>query len=70
MDPQACYERILDALIEGDLEEATFAIDDLRNWAGRGGYLPVVTREKLYKLRERVVAAWRMKQDEYNLPAV
>jgi hypothetical protein len=63
MDPQACLTRVFDALIDGDLEEAAFAIDDLRNWLGRGGHAPTIDSAYIYKLREVIVRQWRKSQD-------
>jgi hypothetical protein len=40
MDPNACIDRIIDALIDGDLEEAREAMVDLQSWIARGGFLP------------------------------
>lgn len=40
MDPQACYERLLRAVAEGDADEAAEAHDDLRTWLLRGGFEP------------------------------
>lgn len=41
MDPDACYERLLDALREGDMEEASYAAYDIAFWIDRGGNPPV-----------------------------
>jgi hypothetical protein len=40
MDPQACWERIKEALRDGDREEATYALQDLERWIRGGGFLP------------------------------
>jgi hypothetical protein len=42
MDPQACFERILDAIENQDADEFTGAFEDLANWLQRGGFPPVV----------------------------
>ncbi|NBR00670.1 MAG: hypothetical protein EBT97_09535 [Actinobacteria bacterium] len=43
MDPNACVNRILTALRQGDLEEAREASDDLSEWILRGGFRPEPT---------------------------
>ena len=40
MDPDACLARLVDALNEGDEDEARAAATDLGIWVGRDGYLP------------------------------
>jgi hypothetical protein len=40
MDPDATYERWLNALAEGDLREAREAHRDLMTWINNGGFLP------------------------------
>lgn len=40
MDPQACYDELLDALNEKRHDEALDHIDDLREWVRKGGFLP------------------------------
>jgi hypothetical protein len=40
MDPDACLRRIVEACQEGDRDEALSAIEDLRLWIRRGGFLP------------------------------
>lgn len=40
MDPQACWERIKEALRDGDREEAAYALQDLETWIRKGGFLP------------------------------
>lgn len=40
MDPNACLQRIRDAIERSDLEEAAYAFDDLDQWIRRGGALP------------------------------
>ena len=42
MDPQACFARITSAMAEGDYEEAFYACNDMIEWLGKGGFLPVV----------------------------
>jgi len=38
MDPTACFERFIGAVVDGDHEEATAAINDLNDWNLRGGF--------------------------------
>lgn len=38
MDPDACVDRINDAIEEDDPLEASFACDDLLEWLGKGGF--------------------------------
>ena len=38
MDPNACFQRFLDAQTEGDILKAFHAIDDLSFWYLRGGF--------------------------------
>ena len=40
MDPNACLERIDNALRDHEIGEAQAACDDLRCWLGRGGFAP------------------------------
>jgi hypothetical protein len=40
MDPKACLQRLLQALLDGDRREVSEATDDLRGWIARGGCLP------------------------------
>ena len=40
MDPDACLARLLDALRDGDRDEAIDALDDLRLWLTNGRFLP------------------------------
>ena len=40
MDPTATMTRLLDALLDGDVEEAVAAGDDLCCWLDRGGFPP------------------------------
>ena len=42
MDPTACWERMREALIDGDIGEARAAADDLSTWLARGGFMPEV----------------------------
>lgn len=41
MDALACWERLCDALSDGDIDEAQSACDDLAKWKARGGFRPV-----------------------------
>lgn len=38
MDPNACYNRMIDALAENDATEAYWGAFDLARWINRGGY--------------------------------
>jgi hypothetical protein len=40
MDPQACWNRITDAIWVLEREEARAAVRDLETWLRGGGYLP------------------------------
>jgi hypothetical protein len=40
MDPNACIDRIINAIEDADIEEAIDAIDDLTRWLNRGGFAP------------------------------
>lgn len=40
MDPNACLQRLKDAIAENDREEVDAARLDLRTWVDRGGYEP------------------------------
>jgi len=46
MDPNACYERLIAALDEGDIPEAKEAARDLQAWITRGGFEPKWTRKQ------------------------
>lgn len=59
MDPQACLQRIFDAVKAGDNDELYWAFQDLANWLVKGGTRPVLvsleTEAPLpYTDRERV----------------
>ena len=45
MDPNACLERLFDAISEGDVVEAQAAAADLAEWRFKGGFLPTTMRE-------------------------
>jgi len=45
MDPKACQKRLVDALDEGDWDEAEAALRDLREWAEKGGFAVVVSTQ-------------------------
>ena len=51
MDPLACFERLIDALIDGDKDEAEAAARDLAEWINGGGYTPYVLSYVQAKLR-------------------
>lgn len=40
MDPQATWNEMLNAMVEGDFEEAGVKADDLTAWLDRGGFPP------------------------------
>lgn len=40
MDPNACLERILNAIADKDFQEAIEAADDLLGWKNSGGFRP------------------------------
>lgn len=40
MDPKACLNRMIDALDNGDIEEADYAGRDLHEWIRKGGFFP------------------------------
>jgi hypothetical protein len=40
MDPNACLVRLLECIETGDREETVHALDDLREWIKKGGFLP------------------------------
>ena len=44
MDPNACVDRICDALEDDDREEALEGLKDLSGWLNRGGFPPESVR--------------------------
>lgn len=44
MDPNACLNRILDAIMDEDWQDAHDALNELQLWTGRGGYKPTDPR--------------------------
>lgn len=46
MDPTACLRRFLDALNDGDDDEARQAYEDLTSWLAGGGFPPNWTDEQ------------------------
>lgn len=40
MDPNACLQRFVDAIADGDFAEARDAQSDLLGWLARGGFAP------------------------------
>ena len=40
MDPNACLDRMSEAVACRDYHEAREAVRDLQSWIGRGGFLP------------------------------
>lgn len=41
MDPNACLERLMNAIVADDLDEARAALADYRAWRAGGGFEPV-----------------------------
>lgn len=44
MDPNACLDRIIDAAIDGDVEELGYATNELAEWLLKGGAAPADPR--------------------------
>ena len=40
MDPNACFQRIMDAIADNDRAEAQEAAEDLHEWLRKGGFPP------------------------------
>jgi hypothetical protein len=40
MDPNACWQNILEAFANGDREAAIEGLRDLADWLGGGGFMP------------------------------
>jgi hypothetical protein len=40
MVPNACFESLLDAISENDIDEAKYTKEDLISWLNRGGFEP------------------------------
>jgi hypothetical protein len=40
MDPNATLDRLLDAIMDGDMTEAGYALEDLTGWIYKGGFKP------------------------------
>lgn len=38
MDPTACFERFVEAVVDGDQDEAKAALVDLKGWLDKGGF--------------------------------
>ena len=52
MDPNACWERFIQHVHDGEMSEALHAICDLEEWIDRGGFLPNgVAVETIRKIR-------------------
>ncbi len=47
MDPNACFQLILNALETHDTDEVREHADDLRNWLRRGGFMPTIQPHEL-----------------------
>jgi len=41
MNPDACWEKIMEALADGEWNEAEDKFDDLLNWLKQGGFYPI-----------------------------
>ena len=52
MDPNACLDRLIDALAESpaDWNEVNAASADLANWIGRGGWTPSIDIRQMHTL--------------------
>lgn len=58
MDPNACWKRFVDAVQDGDADEAENAAADMAAWLRKGGFVPArlnallpnVRREKLVEM--------------------
>lgn len=61
MDPKACWERLCDLVNDGLHDEACWAIDDLCEWLGKGGFRPdgVPTTDVLRGLQRGLEAIMR-----------
>lgn len=58
MDPNACLNRILDAIMDEDWQEAHDALNELQLWTGRGGFKPTDPRVRLAQLEEEKGTLW------------
>jgi hypothetical protein len=47
MDPNATLARLIDAIQEGDWEEALAASQDLTDWLLCGGFMPTITADQM-----------------------
>ncbi len=56
MDPTACWNRWMDAVIDGDMAEAFDAWTDLTTWLARGGFEPAWHPKQAAQFR-----AWRVR---------
>ena len=50
MDPTACLDRLLQALVDKDRDESIEAAHDLKWWLVRGGFLPEVKRNPIHEV--------------------
>lgn len=57
MDTNATLARLVDALNEGDLDEACHAVGDLITWIERGGEAPTPSVEVWSAIRELLTIA-------------
>lgn len=54
MDPQTCYDLLIDALLDNDMEAAEQAAIDLLGWLNRGGFPPTNLHDSHLILKEDV----------------
>jgi hypothetical protein len=45
MDPTACFNRLINAILGGHADDAADAAADLAGWIGNGGFTPIGLRE-------------------------
>jgi len=70
VDPDACLRRLIDAIQDGDYEDAGEAAEDLRDWLTMGGFIPTLDRQVLCDLLGEVSAlAFRLaRYDQEDKP--
>jgi hypothetical protein len=70
MDPNACWQRFLDACAD-DEEEARFAIEELAGWLRRGGFPPNgINPHTVYALDRWIVDAKSYRDSDINWTAL
>lgn len=47
MDPNACWKRLLEAIVDGDTDEARDAAEDLTEWVAKGASVPPFLQQAL-----------------------